>query len=141
MPEFTSVKWIIYPVITLGLFGLRSVQSPQPATKTASVGVRCPSSFRAIWDDNAKVLRCRKDVVSWVVTGCQEKAFASYLVRPGSDICGPTEIAGVGTPPGARGSSGVVCAAPGYDLLTDRTGERDRCERIERIFALPLPAG
>jgi hypothetical protein len=117
-----------------------SAQAPQPAGRSPAKGVRCPPEFQSIYDPGAKVLRCRKELVSWVVTGCSDKAFASYLVKSGSDACGPTEIPGVGTPPGARGSKPVSCAAPGYELMTDRTGERDRCERTERIFALPLPA-
>src|SRR4029079_10066345 len=123
-------------VLLLATWG--AAQSPQPSRAPAK-GVRCPPEFTALWDATAKVLRCRRDVVSWVVTTCLDKAFATYLVKPGGDACGPTEIPGVGTPPGARGTKAVACAASGYELMVDRTGDRDRCEKTERIFALPLP--
>ena len=127
-------------VALLVLSGWVVAQAPVPVRSPAR-GVRCPSEFTAIWDNDAKVLRCRRDVVSWVVTTCAEKTFASYLVKTGADACGPTQIPGVGTPPGMRGVRPVTCAAAGYELMNDRTGERDRCEKTERIFALPLPAG
>lgn len=135
----TPIKWIASSMILVSAQGWSLAQSSQPATRAPSNGVRCPGGFRSIWDEATKVLRCRNDVVSWVVTACPDKAFASYLVKPGADACGPTEIPGVGTPPGIKGSKAVGCAAPGYDLMTDRTGDRDRCERTDRIFALPLP--
>ncbi len=103
--------------------------------------VGCPAGFRAIWNDSARILRCRRDVVSWVVTTCTDKAFANYVVKRDADSCVPTEIPGVGTPPGVRDSISVSCAASCYELMTDCTGERDRCERIEQTFAMPLPAG
>jgi hypothetical protein len=127
-------------VALLALSGWVVAQAPAPARSPAQ-GVRCPGDFTAIWDGTAKVLRCRREVVSWVVTACVDKAFATYLARQGADACAPTEIPGVGTPPGIRGSKPVTCAASGYELMKDRTGERDRCEKTERIFALPLPAG
>jgi hypothetical protein len=134
-----SIRSLAFLVIAIAVVGWSSDQSPQQSSRTPSNGVKCPAEFQAIWDAGTKVLRCRKDVVSWVVTGCSDKAFNNYLVKPGPDSCGPTQIAGVGTPPGVRGAKAVSCAAEGYELMTDRTGERDRCERIERIFALPLP--
>jgi hypothetical protein len=127
-------------VALLALSGWVVAQAPAPARSPAQ-WVRCPGDFTAIWDGTAKVLRCRREVVSWVVTACVDKAFATYLARQGADACAPTEIPGVGTPPGIRGSKPVTCAASGYELMKDRTGERDRCEKTERIFALPLPAG
>ena len=127
-------------VALLALSGWVVAQSPQPVQSPAK-GVRCPADFNAMWDATAKVLRCRREVVSWVVTACADKTFSTYLVKPGADACGPTEIPGVGTPPGVRGSKPVSCAAAGFQLMNDRTGERDRCEKTERIFALPLPAG
>ena len=127
-------------VALLALSGWVVAQAPQP-TQSPAKGVRCPAEFTAMWDGTAKVLRCRREVVSWVVTACADKAFSTYLVKPGADACAPTEIPGVGTPPGVKGSKPVTCAASGYGLMNDRTGERDRCEKTERIFALPLPAG
>jgi hypothetical protein len=127
-------------IAIIGFGGWLAAQAPPPA-KSASQGVRCPSDFKPMWDSTAKVLRCRRDVVSWVVTTCSDREFATYIAREGADACGPTEIPGVGKPPGVRGSRAVNCAASGYSLMTDRTGERDRCERVERVFALPLPAG
>jgi hypothetical protein len=114
-------------------------QGSQP-TNTAERGVRCPQEFTPVWDATAKILKCRRDVVSWVVTACGDKEYSTYLVKTGPDVCGPTQIPGVGTAPGVTGTRAVSCAAPGYSLMTDRTGERDRCEKIERLFALPLPA-
>lgn len=118
-----------------------AAQAPGPSGQPPANGVRCPAGFETIYDASAKVMRCRKDFVSWVVTGCTDKSFASYVVKDGRDACAPTEIPGVGTPPGARGTRSVACVAAGYELMTDRTGQRDRCERTERAFALPQPAG
>jgi hypothetical protein len=105
----------------------------------AAKGVHCPADFEAVFDSASKVLRCQRDVVAWVVTGCPEKDFATYSAKPGPDSCGRTEIPGVGTPPGATASRPVACAARGYAVVVDRTGPRDRCERTERSFALPRP--
>ena len=126
-------------VALVAVSGWSALQAPQPQ-KPAANGVRCPAEFTPMWDAATKVLRCRRDVVSWVVTACADKEFTTYVVKAGADACGPTEIPGVGKPPGVRGSRAVTCAASGYELLPDRTGERDRCERIERVFALPLPS-
>ncbi|HEX6574432.1 MAG TPA: hypothetical protein VF042_05625 [Gemmatimonadaceae bacterium] len=120
--------------------GWLTAQAPTQE-KSPARGVRCPDEYRAVWDAEAKVLRCRREVVSWVVTTCSDKDFATYDVRRGADACGPTEIPGVGKPPGARGIKPVSCATSGYSLVNDRTGLRDRCERIQTVFALPLPAG
>jgi hypothetical protein len=117
----------------------QSSQASSTADVAAARGVQCPTDFEAVFDPAAKVLRCRREVVAWVVTRCPEKDFASYSARQGPDACGPTEIPGVGTPPGATGFKPVACAAPGYAVIVDRTGPRDRCERIERSFALPRP--
>lgn len=111
--------------------------SPAPESIAAAKGVQCPAGHESAFDATTKVLRCRHDVVSWVVTSCPDKDFATYAAKPGVDTCGRTEIPGVGTPPGATGSRAVSCAAPGYTVVVDRTGPRDRCERIERSFALP----
>ena len=110
------------------------------ATAAAARGVRCPADYETIFDAPTRTLRCRRDVVSWVVTSCPEKDFGTYVAKAGSDSCGPTQIPGVGTPPGAAGSRPVACAAAGYTVVTDRTGMRDRCERVDRSFALPAPA-
>ncbi len=117
-------------------FGLVPAQGGTEPAK----GVRCPTGFATEFDPAAKVLRCRKEIVRWVVTACNDKAFSTYVVKPGADSCGPTEIPGVGIPPGASGSRPVECAAEGYRLMPDRTGQRDRCERTEVQFALPSPA-
>jgi len=119
--------------------GAAAFQAPKPAPSPAQ-GVRCPAEFTAVWDTASKVLKCRREVVSWVVTACPEKEFGTYVVKHGADACEPTEIPGVGKPPGSRGSKTVSCAAAGYRLLTDRTGDRDRCEKTETLFAIPLPA-
>jgi hypothetical protein len=113
---------------------------PAQGGQGASKGVRCPDGFAAEYDAAQKILRCRKDIVRWVVTGCPDKAFASYVVKEGADACAPTEIPGVGTPPGVRGTKPVACAAQGFQMMTDRTGQRDRCEKTETVFALPSPA-
>lgn len=106
----------------------------------AAGGVRCPAEYEALFDASSKVLRCRRDVVSWVVTSCGERSFSTYVAKAGADSCAPTEIPGVGSPPGATGSRPVVCVSAGYSVVVDRTGLRDRCERVERLFAFPRPA-
>ena len=122
------------------LSGQRAAQGTSPTeTTTASRGVHCPADFETVFDPATKVLKCRREVVAWVVTSCLEKDFAKYVAKTGADSCAPTEIPGVGTPPGASGSRPVGCAAPGYTVVVDRTGPRDRCERVERSFALPRP--
>ena len=137
-----TLSWIRYMTLGMAFLALASWAAAlaSQGTTPPARGVRCPPEFVAVWDPTTKVLRCRKDVVSWVVTACVDKTFATYVVKAGEDSCGPTEIPGVGKPPGARGAKAVSCAAPGYDLMTDRTGERDRCEKVERVFALPQPA-
>lgn len=118
--------------------GQPAVPSPSASERaTAAKGVQCPAGFETLFDAVAKVLRCRREVVTWVVTGCPEKGFAAYVAKPGADSCQPTEIPGVGAPPGSTGSRAVACASPGYTVVVDRTGPRDRCERIERVFSLP----
>ena len=112
---------------------------PSQAEVVAAKGVHCPVDFDAVFDATTKVLRCRRETVAWVVTACPDKDFATYSARPGPDSCGRSEIPGVGTPPGATVTKPVACAAPGYAVVVDRTGPRDRCERTERSFALPRP--
>ena len=125
--------------LVLGAQGPGQSAQPSPADGVAAKGVHCPADFEAVFDPASKVLRCRREVIAWVVTGCPEKDFASYSARPGPDSCRRTEIPGVGIPPGATVSKPVACAAPGYAVVVDRTGPRDRCERTERSFALPRP--
>jgi hypothetical protein len=131
-----SMAIAIFASIALGLSAAQGGQGAQGASK----GVRCPEGFETMFDAGEKVLRCKREIVRWVVTGCADKSFGTYVVKAGADACAPTEIPGVGTPPGARGSRPVACAATGYQMMTDRTGQRDRCERTETQFALPLPA-
>ena len=131
-------------LIPLALFptvarGQTPATGPTSENVAAARGVHCPSDFETLFDAATGVLRCRRDVVSWVVTSCVEREFATYLARPGSDLCGPTEIPGVGTPPGASRSRPVSCVSSGYAVVPDRTGPRDRCERVERVFAYPRP--
>ena len=139
-PMYRPVPFLIC-LLLAATFGRLAAQAPQPGLDSASKGVRCPIGFDAVFDPVSKVLRCRKESVRWVVTSCKDKEFASYLTKPGADACAPTEIPGVGTPPGAKGTRAVDCAAPGYELIVDRTGLRDRCERTDRVFALPQPVG
>ena len=103
----------------------------------AEKGMQCPAGFDALFDVSTKVLRCRRETTRWVVTSCPDKDFQAYVAKIGPDRCGPTEIAGVGTPPGARHDRPVECAALGYATMLDRTGQRDRCERVERLFVFP----
>ena len=112
---------------------------PSAAEDPAAKGVQCPADFQAVFDNTTKVLRCRREAIAWVVTRCADKDFATYSAKPGPDSCGPTEIPGVGTPPGATALKPVACAAPGYAVVMDRTGPRDRCERTERSFTLARP--
>ena len=138
---YALVVAIDLTVASVALSAQAPSQSPQPpkADGVAAKGVHCPADFEAVFDAASKTLRCRHEVVTWVVTGCPEKDFATYSARPGPDNCGRTEIPGVGRPPGATDSKPVACAAPGYTVVVDRTGPRDRCERTERSFALPRP--
>lgn len=131
-----SIATAIFASIPLAMSSLQGYQGAQDASK----GVTCPDGFETVFDAGRKVLRCRREIVRWVVTGCPDRSFGTYVVKPGTDACAPTEIPGVGTPPGARGSRPVACAVTGYRMMTDRTGDRDRCERTETQFALPLPA-
>jgi hypothetical protein len=130
-------------LIGLGLAVLPAIgqaqgsSTPGVVESAAAKGVRCPATHETLYDAATKVLRCRRDTVSWVVTSCAQKEFSTYRAKPGADSCDPTEIPGVGTPPGVTGSRPVVCAASGYALVHDRTGPRDRCERVERSYALP----
>jgi hypothetical protein len=114
-------------------------QTPNGESTAAAKGVKCPEEYQSIYDASTAVLRCQREVVSWVVTRCLDKDFSTYKASPGADSCGPTEIPGVGAPPGSSGSRPASCSAPGYAMVLDRTGPRDRCERIERLFALPKP--
>ena len=117
-----------------------SVQAAEARDPAAAKGVQCPADFESLYDPTTKVLRCRRDIVRWVVTSCADKAFATYVARPGADSCNPTEIPGVGAPPGSSGSRPVACASSGYTIVVDRTGARDRCERVDRVFVLPRVA-
>lgn len=128
----------LLPVVVPGQAAARATAQSESAA--AAKGVRCPSDFDPLFDAASHVLRCRRDLVSWVVTSCPDKQFASYVAKPGADSCSPTEIPGVGSPPGSRGSRPVDCASSGYTVVADRTGPRDRCERVERLWAFPLPA-
>jgi hypothetical protein len=120
-----------------------AAQVSQPGSvavsSNASKGVHCPNEFEALFDAANKVLRCRREIVAWVVTSCPDKDFATYAAKLGPDSCGPTEIPGVGTPPGATTSRPVICASPGYAIVQDRTGQRDRCERVDQVFVYPRP--
>lgn len=143
MPLFSIVRWTILilgltvaPVAASGQAAPAGAQSESAAAR----GVRCPAEYEALFDASSKVLRCRRDLVSWVVTSCGERSFSTYVAKSGPDSCAPTEIPGVGSPPGATGSRPVVCVSAGYSVVIDRTGPRDRCERVERLFAFPRPA-
>ena len=127
-------------IAMLAVASLAFARSPIQGGTNPAKGVRCPDGFATEFDAAEKTLRCRKDLVKWVVTTCSDKSFATYVVKNGPDACAPTEIPGVGTPPGAKGSKPVECATQGYRMMTDRTALRDRCERVEIQFAIPLPA-
>jgi hypothetical protein len=137
MSTFGSLGWLTGLALGAIAAGWDRAQGGHEPAK----GVKCPPNYETLYDPTSKVLSCRRDIVSWVVTACAERQFATYSVRKGPDACAPTEVPGVGTPPGARGVRKVTCAGPGFELMIDRTGERDRCERVERVFALPQPAG
>ena len=146
MPVLSSPRRAVLLLALALLPAVARAQTPTPAPATAAGenaaaarGVHCPTDFETLFDAATRVLRCRRDIVSWVVTSCVEREFATYLARPGSDVCGPTEIPGVGTPPGASRSRPVSCVSSGYAVVPDRTGPRDRCERVERVFAYPRP--
>ena len=136
----SSRRWTVVLMGAVATASAAFARVPDQGGQGASKGVRCPDGFVTEFDAGEKVLRCRRDIVRWVVTACPEKGFATYAVKPGPDACTPTEIPGVGTPPGSKGTKPVACAAPGYRMMTDRTGERDRCERTETLYALPSPA-
>jgi hypothetical protein len=138
LSDFCSLLLVIDLVLAPLAAAVLGVARGQPGWDAAK-GFQCPVDFETIFDPGAKILRCRREVVAWVVTVCPDKNFAAYSVKTGPDGCGPTEIPGVGTPPGASGSRPVACAAAGYAVVADRTGSRDRCERTERSFAFPRP--
>ena len=137
MPRFRAWLLLLFPVIALLPAAFERTHAQGGG---ASSGVRCPDGFTAEFDSAAKVLKCRKEIVRWVVTTCPDKSFATYAVKAGADACTPTEIPGVGAPPGSKGSKPVECATSGYKMMTDRTAQRDRCKRTETQYALPLPA-
>ena len=117
----SSRRWAMLSMVAVGTATAAFARVPEQAGQGASKGVRCPDGFVAEFDAGEKVLRCRRDIVRWVVTACAEKGFATYVVKSGPDACTPTEIPGVGAPPGSKGTKPVACAAPGYRMMTDRT--------------------
>ena len=135
-----SGLWLFLVSTVLVVLSIALARTQAQGGGGASSGVRCPDGFTTDFDTTQKILRCRKETVRWVVTACPDKSFATYVVKAGPDVCTPTEIPGVGAPPGSKGSKAVECASSGYRMMTDRTAQRDRCERTEIQFALPLPA-
>src|SRR5687767_15942913 len=73
------------PVPAQGTGQSPTQSSATPESMAAARGVHCPADFNAVFDPATKVLRCRRDVVSWVVTGCPDKDFATYSARTGPD--------------------------------------------------------
>ena len=67
--------------------------------------------------------------MTWAVTACADSAFQTYRAVEGPDRCDPTDVPGVGAPPGAARGKAVSCGGSGYVVVADRTGPRDRCER------------
>jgi hypothetical protein len=117
--------------LALAAGGARAPADGQPPAAGVPDGItaRCPAEYGAAWDSVARGVRCRRVVRSWVVTACPDRDFATYVPRPGRDVCEPTPLPGVGLPPGPRRSRPSACASSGYTIVTDRTGPRDRCER------------
>lgn len=115
-------------------------QSPAPAGEPRPAASTCPTGYeRNDAPDATSASRCRRSVVAWAVTSCPDSAFATYRVRPGADACLPTEVAGVGAPPGRVGSRGVRCPSAAYVVVQDRTGARDRCEQVQVQYAPAQP--
>jgi hypothetical protein len=124
----------------LVVLAVRSVagQGPTPAgeVRPANAAAVCPAGYeRNAAPGATPVTRCRRTVVAWAVTSCRDSAFAAYRVRAGADACLPTEVAGVGAPPGREGTRAVHCPSPAYTLVHDRTGQRDRCEQAQVQYA------
>ena len=121
--------------------GALAAQAAGPSPDSAAAtGVRCAEQFTPIFDAKAGVLRCRRTEVRWVVTVCSDSAYAAYRARPGPDQCLPTPLPGVGAAPGVRGTRPIACAAPGYPVMQDRVGDRDRCEQVQEVYSRPMPA-
>lgn len=111
-------------------------QSPTPAgTPVPTAVVTCPEGFAPAAPARSPAAACRRRVVTWSVTTCADSAFRAYRVLTGADRCGPTEVPGVGAPPGVTATRAVSCPAPGYAVVADRTGLRDRCERTQVEYA------
>lgn len=122
-------------------------QGPTPAgePRPAAAAAGCPAGYERNGAPGATLrqaqgrLACRRTVIAWAVTSCPDSAFATYRVRAGADACLPTEVAGVGAPPGREGTRGVRCPSPAYALVQDRTGQRDRCEQAQVQYAPARP--
>ncbi|MFL5582752.1 MAG: hypothetical protein ACJ8AO_20500 [Gemmatimonadaceae bacterium] len=131
----------------LGIAAARTAagQGPTPAGEPRPAVAGCPAGYERNGAPSAKTaaLRqaqgCRRTVVAWAVTSCPDSAFATYRVRGGADACLPTEVAGVGAPPGRGGTRAVHCPLPAYALVHDRTGLRDRCEQAQVQYAPARP--
>jgi hypothetical protein len=132
------LPWFLAPLLSC-LAGAAA-----PVAAAAQSGARCPEGFHPLFDDALGVLRCRRSEVRWVVTTCADAAYARYEARPGRDTCRPTPVPGAGIPPGAGGSRPVACAGgpttaeASWEVVPDRTGDRDRCERAEHVYTAPL---
>ena len=126
----------------LGALAARSSagQGPTPAGAPRPAAAVCPAGYERNGAPGATTAtRCRRTVVAWAVTNCPDSTFATYRVRAGADACLPTEVAGVGAPPGREGTRPVRCPSPGYALVQDRTGQRDRCEQVQVQYAPARP--
>jgi hypothetical protein len=140
----SPVRRSILPLAALALVSAsaaRAQGAPRPPNGSASA-VRCPAEYGAVYDSTARAVRCRRATLSWVVTACPDRDFATYVPRPGRDVCEPTPLPGVGAPPGPRLWRPIACASPGYTVVNDRTGVRDRCERVGEEWTDPRrPSG
>jgi len=131
-------------VAALAVLAARSAaaQGPTPAgePRPAAAASGCPIGYERNGAPGATTAtRCRRTVVAWAVTSCPDSAFATYRVRAGADACLPTEVAGVGAPPGRAGTRAVHCPTAAYSLVQDRTGQRDRCEQALVQYAPARP--
>ncbi len=99
-------------------------------------GVRCPNGFTSDWNNTSKVLKCSKSNTTFVITVCPNAMYSDYNERTGRDNCLPTKAPGIGNPI-ASGSRPIACSVPGFTIVNDTPGKRDRCEKTETQWAYP----
>jgi hypothetical protein len=108
---------------------------PRTLQSAPERGVRCPDGYRAEYTASTGVLRCHRDEIDVSIAVCPDPAYGEYVVQRGRDACAASALPGVR----ATGLRATACPSPGFLVVPDREGLRDRCERSRRTFAYPIP--